>query len=88
MEIPAGVSSAVTDPTGVEPCPGCGGSSGVKVIPRASSKVHARSCTGCGTDWVVTVVNPRSYLDHLATTVDLAGARLALREILTLADRK
>jgi hypothetical protein len=70
----------------VEPCPGCGATSDVKVITDASPRVQSWKCGACGTDWVVTVVNPRSYLDHLVATVELAGARSALRALLTLAD--
>jgi hypothetical protein len=44
-------------------------------------------CAACRTDWAITVVNPRPYLDHLAATVDLAAARPVLQEIITLADQ-
>jgi hypothetical protein len=70
----------------VDPCPGCGATSEVKVITGSSPRVHAGKCGACGTEWAVTVVNPRSYLEHLVATVDLAGARFALRALLTLAD--
>jgi hypothetical protein len=67
-------------------CGGCGGSSDVKLITDTSPKVQAWSCSACGTEWAVTVVNPRSYLDYLVATVELAGARAALRALLTLTD--
>jgi hypothetical protein len=70
----------------VEPCPGCGTTSDVKVITGTSPKVQAWNCAACGTEWAVTVVNPRSYLDYLVATVELTGARSALRALLTLAD--
>ncbi|HET9254284.1 MAG TPA: hypothetical protein VFO16_03655 [Pseudonocardiaceae bacterium] len=73
-------------PAGVEPCPGCGTTGEVKVIPDTAPNARAWKCGACGTDWALTVVNPRSYLDHLVATVELAGARFALRALLTLAD--
>jgi hypothetical protein len=82
--------TTVTEPadaTDVDPCTHCGGTSDVKVIPDTSPKVQAWSCVAGGTDWCVSVVNPRVYLDHLARTVELAGARAALRATLILADQ-
>jgi ribosomal protein L37AE/L43A len=73
-------------PTDMEPCPSCDTTSDVKVIPDTAPNVQAWKCGACGTDWAVTVINPRSYLDHLVATVELAGARFALRALLSLAD--
>jgi hypothetical protein len=70
----------------IEPCPCCGSTSDVKVITDTSLNVQAWICAACGAEWALTVVNPRSYLDYLAATVELAGARSALRALLTLAD--
>ena len=70
----------------IEPCPHCGTTSDVKVITDSPPNVQAWTCGTCSADWCVTVVNPRSYLDYLAATVELAGARSALRALLTLAD--
>jgi len=79
------VSAALRRSSG-EPCPHCGSTSDVNVITGTSPKVQAWKCGACSTEWAVTVVNPRSYLDHLVATVELAGARAALRALLTLAD--
>jgi transposase-like protein len=68
-----------TDPIGVDPCPYCGGTSGVKVITNTPTKVRGWSCAACGTDWWISVVNPRPYLDQLA-------ARVTLRQVIALAD--
>jgi ribosomal protein L37AE/L43A len=73
-------------PTSMEPCPSCETTSDVKAIPDTAPSVQAWKCGACGTDWAVTVVNPCSYLDHLVATVELAGARFALRALLSLAD--
>jgi len=60
----------------VDPCPYCDTTSGVARLP---GKVAAWSCADCGTNWAVTVINPRPYLDRLAAAVELA-------EVLALAD--
>lgn len=41
-----------------EACPGCGTTTGVQPTSGTSPKVHAWSCTACGLDWAITVVNP------------------------------
>ncbi len=38
-------------------CPGCGALDGVQPMP-APPQVQAWTCTGCGLDFAVTVVNP------------------------------
>src|SRR5262249_54214896 len=73
-------------PTDMQPCPSCETTSEVTVIPDTAPNVRAWTCGACGTDWALTVVNPRSYLDQLVATVELAGARFALRALLRLAD--
>jgi hypothetical protein len=57
-------------------------------MPQVSnlSKVPAWSCVACGTEWVISMVNPRPFLDLLGATVDLAAARSVLRELIRLAD--
>ncbi|MGH3936449.1 MAG: hypothetical protein ACRDS1_15970 [Pseudonocardiaceae bacterium] len=66
-----------------ETCPGCGATTGVQ--PKlAPPKVQAWSCTACETQWAITVVNPRPYLDHLAGMV---AARSVLRQVIALADQ-
>jgi hypothetical protein len=79
--------SAVVDPTNVDPCPCCGTTSGVQPITGTSPKVHAWSCTACGTDWAVTVVRPQLYLDCLTATVELTAARSVLGDVITLTDQ-
>jgi hypothetical protein len=49
--------------------------------------MRAWSCTACRTDWAITVVNPRPFLDHLTTTVELAAARSVLRQVIALAEQ-
>lgn len=78
---------ATTEPTGIEPCPYCGGSSGVQQITGTPPTVQGWSCGTCGTDWWISVVNPRQrYLERLTESVQLQVAQLALREIITLVD--
>ncbi|MGH3935572.1 MAG: hypothetical protein ACRDS1_11460 [Pseudonocardiaceae bacterium] len=57
-----------------ESCPYCGATSGVQPIP-ASSTVQA--C--CETQWAITIVNPRPYLDRLTAT-------MLLHQVIELAD--
>lgn len=42
---------------------------------------------GSGTEWVISMVNPRPFLDLLVATVELATARSVLRELIKLADQ-
>jgi hypothetical protein len=79
--------SPVSSPTDVDSCPSCGDASGVRVRSGASPRVWAWSCAACRTDWAITVVNPHPFLDHLATTVELAAARSVLRGIIALAEQ-
>jgi ribosomal protein L37AE/L43A len=68
------VSHPIADTT----CPHCGNTSGVQ--PTANTaRVTAWSCSDCGTEWAVSVVNPRLYLDRLTATV-------AARQFVSLAD--
>jgi rubredoxin len=50
-------STMVTDPTDDDACPHCGATHGVQPMP-APPTVQAWTCTACGMDWAVTVVNP------------------------------
>jgi hypothetical protein len=68
-------------------CPGCGDTTGVQPVPGISPRVRAWSCSACRTDWAITVVNPRPFLEQLTAAVDLAAARSMVREIITLADQ-
>ncbi len=69
--------SPVTDPG--EVCPYCETTAGVRVVSGAPPKVQAWSCTACGTEWVITVVN------HRATMHEQLDATSLLRHV-TLAD--
>jgi hypothetical protein len=51
------------------------------------SKVPTWSCVECGTEWVISMVNPRPFLDLLVATVELAAARSVLRELVRLVDQ-
>jgi hypothetical protein len=79
--------SPVSDPTDVDPCPSCGGSSGVRVCSEASPGVRAWSCAACRTHWAITVATPRPLVNHLTATVELTAARSVLREVIALADQ-
>jgi hypothetical protein len=46
----------------VDPCPGCGATSDVKVITGTSPRVQAGKCGACGTEWAVTVGQPTLVL--------------------------
>ncbi|MGH3841486.1 MAG: hypothetical protein ACRDS0_08610 [Pseudonocardiaceae bacterium] len=83
MSVPA------TGPAGIDPCPYCGGTSGVQLITDTPPVVQGWSCGQCGTAWWLSVVNPRPqrYLDRLTATVELAAARSTLRQVRALADQ-
>lgn len=66
--------------TNIDPCPYCGSITDVRPITSTPSKVWAWSCAACGTQWAVSVVNPRPYLDRLTAAV-------LLRQMLVLADQ-
>ena len=68
-------STTVTGPAEVNPCPSCGGTSGVRPVTTRPPRVRAWSCAVCRTNWAIAVVNPRPYLDHLTASVELAAAR-------------
>jgi hypothetical protein len=59
----------------------------VQSITGTSPRVRAWSCAACRTNWAVTGVNPRPFLDHLTATVELTAAHSVLREIIPLADQ-
>jgi ribosomal protein L37AE/L43A len=63
--------STVTDISDIDPCPDCGTTLGVQLINDNPPKVRAWSCAACGTDWAISVVNPRYYVDQLAAVVVL-----------------
>jgi transposase-like protein len=71
----------------IDPCPYCGATSGVQPTAGTSPKVQAWSCTACGTQWAISVVNPRPYFDRLAAAVELAAARSMLRQVIALVDQ-
>jgi ribosomal protein L37AE/L43A len=65
-----------TDPTEAESCPECGATHGVQRITGTSPKVQAWTCTGCGLDFAVTVINPtlRAEVTRRAQTREHAMA--------------
>ncbi|MGH3825276.1 MAG: hypothetical protein ACRDRA_20920 [Pseudonocardiaceae bacterium] len=80
------MTTMTTEATDI-PCPSCGTTTGVRLVTGTPPKVRVWSCAACRTDWAITVVNPRPFLDRLTATVELAAARPVLREIITLADQ-
>ncbi len=82
-------SSTATDPTEADTCPGCGATHGVQPTP-APPKVQAWTCTVCGMDWAITVVNPALSLVGVLPTPQLRTAALLalLRTELTPRSRK
>lgn len=88
MSAPIEHSSTVTDPSDDDACPGCGTTHGVQPQP-APPNVDAWTCTACGMDWAITVVNPHlrpAYLTDLAAAAEEIGRlRWTLRAIITLA---
>jgi transposase-like protein len=80
-------STMVTDPADIDPCPGCGGTSGVQPITGTSPRVQAWSCTACQTNWATTTVKTQPHLDRLAAAVEqISAPRLILRQVITMAD--
>jgi hypothetical protein len=76
-----------TTTTVTDPCPYCGGASGVQSTP-APAGVQSWSCTECGLDWAITVViNPHlrtAYLAELGAAVEEIGRlRWTLRQIIS-----
>jgi hypothetical protein len=65
--------------TDLDPCPYCGSTSGVRVITNTPPKVLGWSCTPCGGQWWITVVNLRPWLDHLVATVELRRNKIVGR---------
>ncbi|HEY3894839.1 MAG TPA: hypothetical protein VGL88_05660 [Pseudonocardiaceae bacterium] len=72
-----------------ELCPGCGRTEGVE-LTRVTSRVCAWTCTRCGLNWAISVVNPHLRPDHptdLAVAVrQLSAARAILTQIIVLAE--
>ncbi|MGH3833533.1 MAG: hypothetical protein ACRDRS_24375 [Pseudonocardiaceae bacterium] len=78
------------DPGTAESCPGCGATTGVLRTTGTAPTIQTWSCTTCGLNWVISMVNPHLRSTHLA---DLAAAveeigrlRWTLRQVITLAD--
>jgi ribosomal protein L37AE/L43A len=74
----------------IDPCPSCETTTGVQRITNTPPTVQAWSCTKCGTDWAISVVNPllrSAYLTELAATRGEVGRlRWTLRQIFALVD--
>ena len=79
------MSTPATDTSDIDPCPYCGTTAGVRLVTSNPPKVQAWSCAACGTQWAVSVVNPRPYLNGLTAAVELAPARSVLRQLVDLA---
>ena len=73
----------------IDPCPSCETTTGVQRITNTPPTVQAWSCTKCGTDWAISVVNPllrSAYLAELAATKRKIGRlHWTLRQIFALA---
>ncbi|MGH3888765.1 MAG: hypothetical protein ACRDSZ_19770 [Pseudonocardiaceae bacterium] len=71
MSVPA------TGPADLDLCPYCGGATGVQLITDTLPKAQGWSCGECGTEWVISVVNPHlrpAYLGDLgAAAVEEIG---------------
>jgi transposase-like protein len=71
-------------------CPGCDETDGVEQTLSTPRGVAAWTCTRCGMNWAVTLVNHgrrAAYFEQLAGTVEQLGAtRSVLRQVITLAD--
>lgn len=73
-----------------ESCPACGATTGVLRTTGTARSIQTWSCTMCGLNWVLSVVNPHLRPAHLAGLAAAAGEiwrlRHALRQVITLAD--
>ncbi|MGH3693754.1 MAG: hypothetical protein ACRDRX_07140 [Pseudonocardiaceae bacterium] len=70
-----------------EACPACGSATGVRPINGTSPKVRAWSCTACGLDWAISVVNPHLRTHHLAEAAEeIRRLSWTLRQVVALAD--
>jgi transposase-like protein len=72
-------------------CPGCDETDGVEQTTSTPRGVAAWTCTRCGMNWAVTLVNhgqrAAAYFEQLAATVEEIGRlRWLLRQVVTLAD--
>jgi len=78
-----GGSVSVASEPGVEPCPQCRLTVGVRVLPGTSAQMRGWSCALCRARWWIGGVGPgpQRFLDLLSAEVELAAARSVLREI-------
>jgi transcription elongation factor Elf1 len=87
---PVNTSTTVTDITDDDPCPYCGGTSGVQPTP-APPKVQAWRCSTCGLDWACTVANPHQRTaclnDLVAAVAEIDRLRWGWRQIIALAEQ-
>jgi hypothetical protein len=89
---PVSTSTTVTDPTGIEPCPYCGDTSGVEPMPAPPKVVDAWTCTVCRTDWAISVVGnphlrPAYLVDLVAAVAEINRLCWTLVQVITLADQ-
>jgi len=77
-------------PGTAESCPGCGAITGVLRTTGIAPTIQTWSCTTCGLNWVISVVNPHLRPAHLADLTaaaeDIGRLRHTLRQVITLAD--
>ncbi|MGH3721459.1 MAG: hypothetical protein ACRDRI_21945 [Pseudonocardiaceae bacterium] len=72
-----------------ESCPGCGATTGVLRTTGTAPTIQTWSCTTCGLNWVISVVNPHLRPAHLADPAaagEIGRLHWALRQVITLAD--
>ncbi len=76
-------------PGTAESRPGCGATTGVLRTTGTTPTIRTWSCTTCGLNWVISVVNPHlrpTHLADLAAVEEIGRLRRTLRQVITLAD--
>ncbi|MGH3722028.1 MAG: hypothetical protein ACRDRI_24935 [Pseudonocardiaceae bacterium] len=73
-----------------ESCPGCGATTGVLRTTGTAPTIQTWSCTTCGLNWVISMVNPHlrpaHHADWAAAAEEISRLRATLRQVITLAD--
>jgi hypothetical protein len=59
----------------------------VKVIPDTPPEVPGWSCTECGTEWWISVINPHPQLRYLDQLAEDIAALVVLREVIALREQ-
>ncbi|MGH3709869.1 MAG: hypothetical protein ACRDRU_08160 [Pseudonocardiaceae bacterium] len=77
------------DPDTAESCPGCGATTGVLRTTGTAPTIQTWSCTTCGLNWVISLVNPHlrpaHHADWAAAVEEIRRLRATLRQVITLA---